>query len=108
MEKVKKHWGTYEVISQDDRSKVKILEVNPGCKLSLQYHHHRSEHWVVTKGIALVRIEDSEFLVGENKHVYVPLGSKHRISNPGIIPLVIIEVQIGGYLEESDIVRLEV
>ena len=108
MGKVEKHWGTYEVISQNDRSKVKILEVNPGCRYSLQYHYHRSEHWVVTKGTALVQIDDDEFLVGENQYVYVPLGCKHRISNPGKVPLIIIEVQIGDYLEENDIVRLEV
>ena len=107
MENVEKHWGTYEVISYDDRSKVKILKVNPGCRLSLQYHHHRSEHWVITKGTALVQIDDDEFLVGENQYVYVPLGCKHRISNPGKVPVIIIEVQIGDYLEENDIVRIE-
>jgi mannose-1-phosphate guanylyltransferase len=98
-------WGTYETIDQDDRFKVKRIIVNPGAKLSLQMHHHRAEHWIVVKGTALVTRGEEQFMVSENQSTYIPLGEKHRLENPGRIPLEMVEVQSGAYLEEDDIVR---
>ena len=86
---------------------MKKIEVNVGESLSLQLHHHRSEHWIVVKGLALVEINDNKTLLRENESTYIPLGSKHRLSNSGEVPLVIIEVQSGTYLGEDDIVRFE-
>ena len=97
----------YDVIDSDKRYKVKSIEVKPGEKLSLQMHHHRAEHWVVVEGTALVQVGDEEKLLTENESTYIPIGSIHRLSNPGKIPLRIIEVQSGSYLEEDDITRLE-
>ena len=107
MTKVERPWGWYDVIDEGDRYKVKSIEVKPGEKLSLQKHHHRSEHWVVVEGTALVQVDDDERLLSENESTYIPVGSVHRLSNPGRIPLRIIEVQSGSYIEEDDIVRLE-
>ena len=86
---------------------MKRITVNPGAKLSLQMHHHRSEHWVVVSGTARVVRGEETMLLVENQSVYIPLGMKHRIENPGKIPLEIIEVQSGSYLDEDDIVRFE-
>ena len=99
--------GWYEVIDQGERFKVKNIEVKPGHRVSLQKHHHRTEHWIVVSGTAEVQLNDARQLIGENQSTYVPLGCKHRLSNPGKIPLKIIEVQSGPYLEEDDIERFE-
>ena len=107
MTKENRPWGWYDVIDESDRYKVKSIEVNPGEKLSLQRHHHRSEHWVVVSGTALTECDGKEKLLAENESTYIPVGSIHRLSNPGKIPLRIIEVQSGPYLGEDDIVRLE-
>jgi mannose-1-phosphate guanylyltransferase/mannose-6-phosphate isomerase len=105
--KTERPWGWYEVIDQGERFKVKNIEVKPGHRLSLQKHHHRAEHWIVVSGTAEVQLNDSTQIIGENQSTYVPLGCKHRLSNPGKIPLKIIEVQSGSYLEEDDIERIE-
>tara|TARA_R100000482_G_scaffold109334_1_gene51613 strand:- start:204 stop:713 length:510 start_codon:yes stop_codon:yes gene_type:complete len=107
MTKTDRPWGWYDVIDSDKRYKVKSIEVKPGERLSLQMHHHRAEHWVVVEGTALVQVGDEEKLLTENESTYIPIGSIHRLSNPGKIPLRIIEVQSGSYLEEDDITRLE-
>jgi len=86
---------------------VKKIVVNPGASLSLQMHHHRAEHWIVVKGTALVEKDGVEELIGENQSTYIPLGCKHRLSNPGRIPVELIEVQSGPYLGEDDIRRFE-
>ena len=98
-------WGWYETLALDARFQVKRIHVNPGGTLSLQSHMHRSEHWVVVSGTAEVVIDDCKKLVTENESIYVPLGTKHRLSNPGKLPMVLIEVQTGSYLGEDDIVR---
>ena len=100
-------WGTFEVLREQNNYKVKVLTVNPSEKLSLQYHRHRSEHWVVVEGTALVQIGDKEFTLNVNESTYVPAKQKHRLSNPSLEPLKVIEVQSGDYLGEDDIVRLE-
>ena len=100
-------WGFYLSILEDKRWKVKIIHVNPGAKLSLQMHHHRSEHWVVVRGTAEVEIDGKKLILSENQSTYIPLGSKHRLSNLGKTPLELIEVQSGSYVEEDDIVRFE-
>ena len=100
-------WGFYISIIEDQRWQVKIIHVNPGAELSLQMHHHRSEHWVVVKGTAKVEIENEKLILSENESAYIPLGSKHRLSNPGKIPLELIEVQSGAYIGEDDILRFE-
>ena len=100
-------WGWYLVIDQGDRYKVKSIEVNPGEKLSLQKHFHRTEHWVVVEGTALVEVGGKKSIINENESTYIPLGTKHRLSNPGKIPLRIIEVQSGSYLGEDDIERYD-
>jgi mannose-1-phosphate guanylyltransferase/mannose-6-phosphate isomerase len=100
-------WGFFETLILGDRFQVKRLVVAPGCKLSLQKHFHRAEHWVVVNGSALVTRDDETLLVRENESVYLPLGCKHRLENPGKIPLSLIEVQSGSYLGEDDIVRFE-
>ena len=105
--KVERPWGWYEVIDEGDRYKTKNIEVNPGERLSLQYHYHRSEHWVVVTGTAFVRVGDTEKLLCQNESIYVPPTVKHRLSNPGRVPLRIVEVQCGTYLEEDDIIRLD-
>jgi mannose-1-phosphate guanylyltransferase/mannose-6-phosphate isomerase len=100
-------WGSYDGITEGERWQVKKIVVNPGACLSLQMHHHRAEHWIVVKGTALVERDGVQELVGENQSTYIPLGAKHRLSNPGKIPVEMIEVQSGPYLGEDDIVRFE-
>lgn len=100
-------WGKYTNLHNDKRFKVKTIVVNPGKRLSLQKHLHRSEHWIVVKGTALVKIGEKEFLLNINESTYIPIGVKHRLSNIGRIPLEIVEVQVGEYLEEDDIIRFE-
>ncbi len=106
-QRVHRPWGSYEGLVRADRFQVKRIVVNPGCQLSLQMHHHRAEHWVVVKGTARVVCGDSEFLLGEDQSTYIPLGQVHRLDNPGMIPLELVEVQSGSYLGEDDITRLE-
>ncbi|MES9825003.1 MAG: mannose-1-phosphate guanylyltransferase/mannose-6-phosphate isomerase [Candidatus Thiodiazotropha endolucinida] len=103
--RVYRPWGNYETVDECDRFKVKRIVVNPGASLSLQQHHHRAEHWVVVKGTAQITKGEKEILLTEDQSVYIPLGTKHRLTNPGLIPLEIIEVQTGSYLGEDDIVR---
>ena len=105
--KVYRPWGFYTSIGEGKRFQVKIIHVNPGAKLSLQMHYHRAEHWIVVKGTAEVEIDNNVKILSENESTYIPLGSKHRLVNPGKIPLEIIEVQSGSYVEEEDIVRFE-
>jgi mannose-1-phosphate guanylyltransferase / mannose-6-phosphate isomerase len=105
--RVYRPWGSYEGIDAGERFQVKRLIVNPGAAISLQLHHHRAEHWVVVKGAAKVTRGDDSVLLSENQSTYIPVGMKHRLENPGNIPLEIIEVQSGGYLGEDDIVRFE-
>lgn len=105
--KVFRPWGHYESIGQGERYQVKRITVTPGHVLSLQKHFHRAEHWVVVRGTAVVTRDGEEILVRENESVYLPLGAVHRLANPGRIPLELIEVQVGGYLGEDDIVRFE-
>mgnify|MGYP003303930533 CR=1 FL=1 len=107
MTKEKRPWGWYDVIDEGDRYKVKNIEVKPGSSLSLQVHHHRAEHWVVVEGTAMVQLNDAKQLLSENQSTFIPLGCKHRLSNPGKIPLKIIEVQSGPYLDEDDIERFD-
>lgn len=104
--RVYRPWGWYEGIDAGERFQVKRIMVKPGEKLSLQMHHHRAEHWVVVSGTARVTVDDKELLVCENQSTYIPLGKTHRLENPGVIPLHLIEVQSGAYLGEDDIVRL--
>jgi mannose-1-phosphate guanylyltransferase / mannose-6-phosphate isomerase len=100
-------WGYYQVTDIGERYQVKRIGVKPGGRLSLQKHFHRSEHWVVVRGTAEVTIGDKVVLVHENESIYVPMGAEHRLANPGKIPLELIEVQVGSYLGEDDIVRIE-
>jgi mannose-1-phosphate guanylyltransferase/mannose-6-phosphate isomerase len=105
--RVSRPWGAYEGVVDGERFQVKLISVAPGASLSLQMHHHRAEHWVVVKGTARVTCGDEIFLLTENQSTYIPIGEKHRLENPGTVPLEIIEVQSGGYLGEDDIVRFE-
>ena len=105
--KVHRPWGWYDSIDNGSRFQVKRIVVNPGAQLSLQMHHHRAEHWIVVKGTAEVTNGDKVYLLGENESTFIPLGHKHRLTNPGKLPLEIIEVQSGSYLQEDDIVRFE-
>ena len=100
-------WGSYDSIENGQRFQVKRLKIKPGATLSLQLHHHRAEHWIVVSGTARITRGDEVFLLEENQSTYIPIGMRHRIENPGMIPLHIIEVQSGSYLGEDDIVRLE-
>jgi len=100
-------WGYYDCIDVGDRFQVKHITVNPGASLSLQLHYHRAEHWVVVTGSAEVTCDDKVILLSENESTYIPLGKKHRLHNPGRVPLEIIEVQSGSYLGEDDIVRFD-
>jgi mannose-1-phosphate guanylyltransferase/mannose-6-phosphate isomerase len=104
--RVMRPWGCYEDIDAGERFRVKRITVNPGGQLSLQLHHHRAEHWVVVRGTARVTCGDTVTLLGENQSTYIPMGVKHRLENPGKIPLEVIETQSGSYLREDDIVRL--
>jgi mannose-1-phosphate guanylyltransferase/mannose-6-phosphate isomerase len=105
--RVYRPWGSYESLITSDRFQVKRIVVNPGQTLSLQLHHHRAEHWIVVHGTAEVTCEDRVFMLGEDESTYIPLGHKHRLANPGRIPLELIEVQSGAYLGEDDIVRFQ-
>ncbi len=100
-------WGWFESLAVGERFQVKRIHVHPGAALSLQSHHHRSEHWIVVEGTAKVTVDDEVRLVTENQSVYIPLGSVHRMENPGKVPMVLIEVQTGSYLGEDDIIRYE-
>lgn len=100
-------WGWFESLATGSRFQVKRIVVRPGASLSLQSHHHRSEHWIVVEGTAKVTVGDEVRLVTENQSVYIPLGARHRMENPGKLPMVLIEVQTGAYLGEDDIVRHE-
>jgi len=105
--KVFRPWGWYDSIDSGERFQVKHIVVKPGASLSLQMHHHRAEHWVVVRGTARVTRNDETFLVTENESTYIPVGTQHRLENPGRVPLEMIEVQSGSYLGEDDIVRFE-
>jgi mannose-1-phosphate guanylyltransferase/mannose-1-phosphate guanylyltransferase/mannose-6-phosphate isomerase len=105
--RVYRPWGWYEGVDAGERFQVKRIQVNPGQKLSLQKHFHRAEHWVVVNGTAEVHLDGEQRLLGENESIYIPLGSTHRLTNPGKMPLNLIEVQSGAYLGEDDIVRFE-
>ncbi|BBA70802.1 phosphomannose isomerase type II C-terminal cupin domain [Geobacter sulfurreducens] len=100
-------WGTYTVLEENRNYKIKRIEVKPGQRLSLQMHHHRSEHWIVVSGTARVTCGDDEYTVNVNESTFIPIGRNHRLENPGKIPLVIIEVQSGEYLGEDDIIRFD-
>lgn len=105
--KVYRPWGAYDSIDRAERFQVKRITVKPGGQLSLQMHHHRAEHWVVVSGTARVTRGEDVFLLGENESTFIPMGTKHRMENPGKVPLELIEVQSGSYLGEDDIVRFE-
>jgi mannose-1-phosphate guanylyltransferase/mannose-6-phosphate isomerase len=105
--KVHRPWGWYDSIDHGPRHQVKRILVKPGASLSLQMHHHRAEHWIVVTGTAEVTVGERVILLAENQSTYIPLGEKHRLRNPGKVPLEIIEVQSGSYLGEDDIVRFE-
>ncbi|MBA2659700.1 MAG: mannose-1-phosphate guanylyltransferase/mannose-6-phosphate isomerase [Nitrosospira sp.] len=105
--KVFRPWGWYNGVDAGERFQVKRIVVNPGAALSLQMHHHRAEHWIVVRGTAQVTRGDTSYLVSENESTFIPLGTRHRLENPGCVPLEMIEVQSGSYLGEDDIVRFE-
>ena len=106
-QKMYRPWGSYETLVLGNRFQVKQIIVNPGESLSLQMHHHRAEHWVVVSGTAEVQVDEGIQMLSEDQSVYIPIGSKHRLTNPGKLPLTLIEVQSGGYLGEDDIVRFD-
>jgi len=105
--KVHRPWGSYQSLDIGERHQVKRIVVKAGGRLSLQKHHHRSEHWIVVRGTALVTVNDLHKTVHENESIYIPIGAAHRMENPGKIPLELIEVQTGSYLGEDDIIRIE-
>lgn len=105
--RVHRPWGSYESIADGPRFQVKRIVVKPGARLSLQMHHHRAEHWVVVQGTAEVQCDDRTLLLSENESTFIPLGARHRLGNPGTIPLELIEIQSGSYLGEDDIVRFD-
>ena len=104
---VHRPWGSYDSLEEGGRFQVKRIVVKPGASLSLQKHHHRAEHWIVVSGTAEVTCDEKVFLLAENQSTYIPLGSVHRLRNPGKVPLELIEVQSGSYLGEDDIVRFD-
>ena len=104
---VRRPWGTYQDIDQGERFRVKRITVAPGEKLSLQFHHHRAEHWIIVAGTAMVTCGEEVKLLTENQSVYIEIGQMHRLENPGKVPLQLIEVQVGSYVGEDDIVRVE-
>jgi mannose-1-phosphate guanylyltransferase / mannose-6-phosphate isomerase len=106
-ERVQRPWGCYEDIDAGERFRVKRITVEPGQKLSLQYHHHRAEHWVIVSGTARVTRGEEVMLLSENQSIFIEVGQMHRLENPGKVPLQLIEVQTGAYLGEDDIVRVE-
>lgn len=99
-------WGRWEVVATGDRYTVKRITVFPGHRLSLQFHHHRSEHWIVVEGRAAVELDGQGSELGAGEHVFIPLGARHRVRNPGDLALTFIEVQVGELLDENDIVRI--
>jgi mannose-1-phosphate guanylyltransferase/mannose-6-phosphate isomerase len=105
--KVHRPWGSYQSVDMGERHQVKRIVVKPGGRLSLQKHHHRSEHWIVVRGAARVTLNEQVKTVHENESIYIPIGATHRMENPGKIPLELIEVQTGSYLGEDDIIRIE-
>jgi len=105
--KIYRPWGTYTVLEEGKHFKTKKIIVKPGARLSLQLHHHRSEHWIVINGVAQVTNDEKEFLLNKNESTYILAGHKHRLENPGLVDLMIIEVQSGEYLDEDDIVRFD-
>jgi mannose-1-phosphate guanylyltransferase / mannose-6-phosphate isomerase len=105
--KVHRPWGSYQSVDMGDRYQVKRIVVKPGERLSLQKHHHRSEHWIVVRGAARVTVNEMVKTVHENESIYIPIGAVHRLENPGKIQLELIEVQTGSYLGEDDIIRIE-
>ncbi|HEY6254949.1 MAG TPA: mannose-1-phosphate guanylyltransferase/mannose-6-phosphate isomerase, partial [Xanthobacteraceae bacterium] len=105
--KVHRPWGSYQSLDQGDRYQVKRIVVKPSGRLSLQLHHHRAEHWIVVRGTARVVVGQETKVIHENESIYIPIGSQHRLENPGKIDLELIEVQTGSYLGEDDIVRIE-
>lgn len=107
MERDQRPWGMYEVLAEGEGYKVKRIEVKPGHRLSLQMHQSRSEHWVIVAGEALVTIGERETRLNPNEDALIPAGTRHRVANPGTVPLVFIEVQCGSYLGEDDITRFE-
>ncbi len=107
METGERPWGSYTVLEENKNYKIKRIEVTAGHRLSLQMHHHRSEHWIVVSGTAKVTCGEREFIVNVNESTFIPMGTVHRLENPGLIPLIIIEVQSGEYLGEDDIVRFQ-
>jgi mannose-1-phosphate guanylyltransferase / mannose-6-phosphate isomerase len=104
---VARPWGTYTVLGEGPNFKIKRIEVRPGASLSLQMHHHRSEHWIVVSGAAKVVNGAQDIFLRTNESTFIPAGHKHRLENPGKLPLVLIEVQSGDYLGEDDIVRFQ-
>jgi mannose-6-phosphate isomerase len=100
-------WGSFTILEEGKGYKIKRIEVKPNHRLSLQMHHHRSEHWIVIAGIAKVQRGEEELMLSANESTYVPRFTSHRLENPGMVPLVLIEVQNGEYLGEDDIVRFE-
>jgi mannose-6-phosphate isomerase len=100
-------WGSFTILDEGKGYKIKRIEVNPGHRLSLQMHYHRSEHWIVVSGTARVLCGDEEKILCSNQSTYVPQTKTHRLENPGVIPLVLIEVQNGDYLGEDDIIRFQ-
>jgi mannose-1-phosphate guanylyltransferase/mannose-6-phosphate isomerase len=104
---VTRPWGAYTVLEEGERFKIKRIVVKPGASLSLQMHYHRSEHWIVVSGTASIVNDDKELLVRTNESTYIPAGHRHRLENPGLTDLIMIEVQSGEYLGEDDIVRFD-
>lgn len=104
---VTRPWGRWTVLEEGEGYKIKRIEVDPGHRLSLQIHYHRSEHWIVVAGTARVIVGDRTFHVSTHESTYVPVATQHRLENPGMIPLIMIEIQNGSYLGEDDIVRLQ-
>lgn len=100
-------WGSFTILEEGAGYKIKRIEVKPGHRLSLQMHHHRSEHWIVISGIAKVQSGEEDIMLSKNESTYVPRFTQHRLENPGRVPLVLIEVQNGEYLGEDDIIRFE-
>jgi len=105
--KTRRPWGRYTVLGDGEGYQVKEIKVEPGESLSLQFHHHRDEHWIIVRGTARVTVGEEVKLVTENESVFIKKGQVHRLENPGKIPLMMIEVQYGSYLEEDDIIRCE-
>ncbi len=105
--KIYRPWGNYTTIGEGSRWQVKLIEVKPNASLSLQMHHHRAEHWIIVNGTALIERDGDKQLLSENQSTFIPLGCKHRLSNPGLMKLELIEVQSGTFLDEDDIIRFE-